>query len=106
MHARHLSTAFLTAGLLVGALAGLGLLVGFEPARLPAVLLNIAAYKLAFLAALSLVAAGGVIGRYAQRRAVPPAPLPREDARAPLGRPAGDAPRCEPQPAPARVARS
>jgi hypothetical protein len=36
------------------------LLVGFEPARLPRELLNIAAYKLTFLAAGGLLVAGAV----------------------------------------------
>jgi hypothetical protein len=67
MRARHLGTAFLALGVLVGTAAGVGLLVGFEPARLPAALLNIAAYKLTFLAALGLLAAGAVLARHARR---------------------------------------
>ena len=67
MRARHLGTFFLTLGVLVGTAAGVGMLVGFEPARLPAALLNIAAYKLTFLAALGLLAAGAVLARHARR---------------------------------------
>lgn len=67
MHARLISAALLTLGVLVGVSAGVGLLVGFEPARLPAALLNIAAYKLTFIAAFGLLAGGAVLGRYARR---------------------------------------
>ncbi len=67
MQARHLSSALLTLGVLVGVAAAEGLLVGFEPARLPAALLNIAAYKLTFLAAFGLLAAGAVVARYSRR---------------------------------------
>jgi hypothetical protein len=67
MQARHLSSALLALGLLVGVAAAVGLLVGFEPARLPAALLNLAAYKLTFLAALGLLAAGAVVARYSRR---------------------------------------
>ncbi|MBW7933805.1 MAG: hypothetical protein H3C62_09390 [Gemmatimonadaceae bacterium] len=45
----------------------MGLLVGFEPARLPAALLNVAAYKLTFLASLSLIAVGAAVARYVRR---------------------------------------
>ena len=54
-------------GVLVGVAAGAGLLLGFEPARLPPALLNIAAYKLTFIGALGLIAAGAMVGRYARR---------------------------------------
>jgi uncharacterized membrane protein HdeD (DUF308 family) len=67
MQARHLSSALLTLGVLVGVVAVVGLLVGFEPARLPAALLNVAAYKLTFLAAFGLLAAGAVVTRYSRR---------------------------------------
>ena len=64
----------------------MGLLVGFEPARLPAALLNIAAYKLTFLAALFLIAAGAGIARFARR--LEGLPLPG-DARAKNATPPG-----------------
>jgi len=54
-------------GALVGIAASVGLLIGFEPARLPAALLNIAAYKLTALAAVGLLAGGAVILRRAGR---------------------------------------
>jgi len=64
---KSLSTAFFALGLFVGGAASMGLLIGFEPARLPAALLNVAAYKLTFLASLGLLAAGAVLARYARR---------------------------------------
>jgi hypothetical protein len=53
MRVGRLGTFLLTLGVLVGVVAGIGLLVGFEPARLPAALLNVAAYKLTLLAAFA-----------------------------------------------------
>ena len=78
MQARHLSTALLTLGVLVGVVAGVGLALGFEPARLPAALLNVAAYKLTFLAAFGLLAAGAVVARYARRTGAGPAARRRQ----------------------------
>jgi hypothetical protein len=54
-------------GLVVGAAAGIGLLFGFEPAQLPRELLNIAAYKLTFLAAGGLLVGGALLLRYGRR---------------------------------------
>ena len=54
-------------GVLVGGAAGIGLLAGFEPARLPPALLNIAVYKLMFVSALAILAAGAVMLRHARR---------------------------------------
>ena len=67
MRSARVGRILLTLGLLVGAAASVGLLLGFEPARLPPALLNIAAYKLTFLAALGLLAAGAMLLRYAHR---------------------------------------
>jgi hypothetical protein len=67
-HTSRIGPLLLSLGLLVGGLAGLGLMVGFEPARLPAELLNIAAYKLTFMAAGGLLVAGGLLIRYSRRR--------------------------------------
>ena len=67
MPAARLGRLLLALGLLVGCAASVGLLVGFAPARLPAALLNIAAYKLTFIAALGLLAAGAVSLRHARR---------------------------------------
>jgi hypothetical protein len=77
MRAARVGHLLLILGLLVGAAAGVGLLVGFEPARLPPALLNIAAYKLTFVAALGLFAAGATFLRYARREQTrAPATLP------------------------------
>ena len=46
--AARIGPVLLVLGLVVGVAAGVGLLLGFEPARLPRELLNIAAYKLRF----------------------------------------------------------
>lgn len=54
-------------GVVVGATAVVGLVVGFEPSRLPPALLDVAAYKLTFLAAAGLLAAGAIIRRRANR---------------------------------------
>ena len=67
MSAARAGRLLLALGLLVGCVACVGLLVGFEPARLPPALLNIAAYKLTFVAALGLLAAGAVALRSAHR---------------------------------------
>ena len=68
MPGARLGHLLLALGLVVGCAAGVGLLVGFAPARLPPALLNIAAYKLTFVAALGLLAAGAVSLRHARRR--------------------------------------
>lgn len=67
MRAARIGPILLGLGLVVGAAAGVGLLVGFEPAQLPRALLNIAAYKLTFLAAAGLIAAGALVLRYGRR---------------------------------------
>lgn len=67
MSAARVGRLLLALGLLVGCVACVGLLVGFEPARLPPTLLNIAAYKLTFIAALGLLAAGAVALRSGRR---------------------------------------
>jgi hypothetical protein len=69
MPADKIGRLLLAAGLLVGIAGGVGLLTGFEPARLPRELLNIAAYKLTFLAAFGLLAGGAIFRRYARRDA-------------------------------------
>ena len=57
----------LVIGGVVGVAAVIGLVVGFEPAELPASLVNIAVYKLTFAAAAGLLAAGAIVRRYAGR---------------------------------------
>lgn len=63
-------TLLLTLGVVVGVAASIGLILGFEPSRLPPALLNIAAYKLTFLAAGGLLAAGAIVSRYARRESL------------------------------------
>jgi len=67
VRADRVGPLLLVLGLVVGGAAGIGLLVGFEPAQLPRALLNIAAYKLTFLAAVGSLAAGAVLLRYGRR---------------------------------------
>jgi hypothetical protein len=69
MRPKGIGRLLLGLGMGVGVLAGVGLLVGFEPARLPPALLNIAAYKLTFGAALGLIVAGAAVVRYGRRDA-------------------------------------
>ena len=70
MRTARFGSLLLAAGALVGAAAGIGLIFGFEPASLPPALLNIAAYKLTFLGAFGLLAAGAVIIRYSRREEI------------------------------------
>ena len=67
MRPARVGHVLLAIGALVGVAASVGLLVGFEPAQLPPALLNIAAYKLTFIAAFGLIAGGAVIVRYGRR---------------------------------------
>ena len=67
MSVSRIGRLLLGLGVLVGVAAGVGLLVGFEPARLPPALLNIAVYKLVFVSALAILAAGAVVLRHAGR---------------------------------------
>lgn len=57
----------LATGAAVGVAAVVGLMTGFDPAKLPPALLTIAAYKLAFAAAAGLLAAGAIVRRHANR---------------------------------------
>jgi hypothetical protein len=67
MRISRFGSLLLATGALVGVAAGVGLLLGFEPASLPPAMLNIAAYKLTFLGAFGLLAAGAVLIRYSRR---------------------------------------
>lgn len=53
--------------MVIGVAAGIGLLVGFEPANLPPAILDIAVYKLTFAAALLLLGVGAMALRYGRR---------------------------------------
>ena len=67
MRVERMGGLLLALGVVVGTAAGIGLVLGFEPAQLPRELLNIAAYKLTFLAAGGLLAGGAVLLRYGRR---------------------------------------
>ena len=82
MRADRVGPLLLVLGLVVGGAAGIGLLTGFEPAQLPRALLNIAAYKLTFLAAGGLLAAGALLVRHGRRSSSDhPPTAPTGDAR-------------------------
>jgi len=67
MRIGRLGGVLLGIGAAVGVAAVVGLVVGFEPARLPPALINIAVYKLTAAAAIALLAAGAIIRRYDKR---------------------------------------
>jgi hypothetical protein len=67
MRTPRFGTFLLAIGAAVGAAAVVGLVVGFEPARLPPALLNIAAYKLTVAAAVALLATGAIVLRRGNR---------------------------------------
>ncbi|HEX6048309.1 MAG TPA: hypothetical protein VFZ21_03545 [Gemmatimonadaceae bacterium] len=74
MRTSRFGTLLLAIGGAVGVAAVIGLVVGFEPASLPRSLINIAVYKLTFVAAAGLLAAGAVLHRYARRGESKPGP--------------------------------
>src|SRR4051794_10186348 len=78
MRATRIGTLLLGLGLGVGCAAGGALLLGLQPSRLPAALLDVVAYKLAFVAALGLIVAGAVVRRLQVRRTVDELPAPPE----------------------------
>ena len=55
-------------GVVVGVVATVGLAVGFKPSALPPALLDIAAYKLTFIAAGVLLAGGAFLLRWERRK--------------------------------------
>jgi hypothetical protein len=69
MKTRRFGGLLLATGAAVGVAAVVGLVVGFEPSRLPAALIDIAVYKLTFAAAAGLLTAGAIVRRYAKREA-------------------------------------
>lgn len=66
MRTSRFGQILLVVGGSVGVAAVVGLVLGFEPAKLPDALLNIAVYKLTFAAAAGLLAAGAIVRRYAR----------------------------------------
>ncbi|MDQ2768714.1 MAG: hypothetical protein M3Y30_16355 [Gemmatimonadota bacterium] len=72
MRSARLSTLLRLGGLFVGVATILALVLGVEPARIAPFLVKVALYKLAFIAALGLLVAGGVVGRRENSRGVTP----------------------------------
>ncbi len=68
MRATQVGTLLRILGLSVAVAAVAALLLGFDASRLSPFLIKIAIYKLAFIAALVLLAAGAMIGRRARER--------------------------------------
>ena len=83
MRASRIGPLLLALGVVVGAAAGVGLLVGFEPSELPPALLDIAAYKLTFMSAFGLLAAGAIMIRYGRRETAIQAPTSAERVQTP-----------------------
>ncbi|MEO7711667.1 MAG: hypothetical protein ABIV10_01965 [Gemmatimonadaceae bacterium] len=61
-----IASSLLACGLVVGVAATVALLFGFEPTRLSPFLVKIALFKLTFIAAIGLIAAGALLGRRAR----------------------------------------
>jgi len=83
MRASRIGPFLLGLGVVVGAAAAVGLLVGFEPSELPPALLDIAAYKLTFMGAFGLLAAGAIMIRYGRRETPAQAPASAERVQTP-----------------------
>lgn len=64
---RRLANLCLSVGATVAVLGVIGVALGYRPSALPAVVLGVAAYKLVFMAASGLVAAGAMLGCAARR---------------------------------------
>jgi hypothetical protein len=79
MRNSRFGSLLLALGAIVGAAAGIGLIFGFKPASLPPALLNIAAYKLTFVGAFGLLAAGAVMIRYGRREEMRDTPESRNE---------------------------
>jgi hypothetical protein len=69
MRSSRIGSVLLGLGLLVGATASMAMILGLRPSELPAVLLDIAAYKLALIASLGLLWGGALFLRRAKRAA-------------------------------------
>ncbi|MEO7359312.1 MAG: hypothetical protein ABI120_03225 [Gemmatimonadaceae bacterium] len=70
MRTTQLGRGLLGIGLGVGVIASIAWIAGFSPSKLPPVLLDIAAYKLALIAAVGLMGAGAAVVRSARRSEV------------------------------------
>ena len=69
MRATRFGGFLLGVGAGVGIAAVLGLVFGFRPSRLPPALIDLAVYKLTFIAAAGLLTAGAALRRYGKRDA-------------------------------------
>jgi hypothetical protein len=67
MRPAHIGRLLLTLGLLVGVAASIGLSSASSPPGCPRTLINLAAYKLTYIAALGLLAGGAMLLRLARR---------------------------------------
>ena len=100
MRGSRLGDVLLGAGLVVGVVAVVGIVVGFEPSQLPPALLNIAAYKLTIGAAVGLLAAGAAVRRYSKRAddaGIPAVPAVEPNAALPPPPAHVESPRREPE---------
>ena len=68
MRSWTVAKSLLMLGVLVGGAAGVALALGFRVDRLPPWMITVGMYKLAFIAAGGLLAAGAALGRAAQKR--------------------------------------
>jgi hypothetical protein len=68
MRSSTVAKGLLMLGVLVGGAAGVALALGFRVDQLPPWMITVGMYKLAFIAAGGLLAAGAVLGRAAQKR--------------------------------------
>lgn len=67
MRAARIGSLLLGLGLLVGGAATVAIALGLKPSHLPSALLDIAAYKLAIAASLTLLWAGAAVVRHEKR---------------------------------------
>ena len=68
MRATRMGTILRALGLVVGLTTAAALLLGFDTTRISPFLIKVAVFKLAFITALALLAAGAIIGRRAKAR--------------------------------------
>lgn len=68
MRAATVAKSLLVLGLLVGIATGLALALGFDVDRIPSWMVTVGMYKLAFIAAGGLLAAGALMGRATRER--------------------------------------
>ena len=91
MRLKSSSRLLMGVGVAVGALGSLGLLLGLDPVPLAGWLVNVAMYKLVFIAAGGILFAGAVLGRWANRQQLASATRPDVLAQADSARRAGHA---------------